>query len=320
MEDENSQRTYLGILKEAVEKDSDRDGGFNAYLDNAKAATFTQRYLKEGLFSDMAGALGAMHKQVVEAAKPNLIGREMIWVVNTKDPATRFFKQKLSVAYVVGETEPTEVPERMETQDVECKTEIACKMEFSKSYIEDAPFNVLQRAVEEGSRAVAKLETDKIIALYKGIAAGNLATGAEIATNEGANFAWADVAKLWNAVEKEDFGPNVLCINVRELEGVFSQNQFIQSLYYAPEDVIRRGVFDAPALGMRIIASTLIPSLDATHNYKFAIDTKSAAVLLVRRDILAEPFENPGKLRSGVIISERIGLGVLRSKAVARGV
>jgi len=310
----------INILKEAVGRDDKRfPGGWDEYLEKAKESTFVRRYMKEGLFSDMAGALGAMHKQVVEAAKPNLLGREMIWVVNVTDPLVRFYKQVLAKAYVVGETEPTEVPERMTTLDVSCTTELACKMEFSKSYIEDAPFNVLARAAEEAARSVAKLETDKIIALYKGIAAGNLATGAEVATNEGANFAWADVAKLWNAVEREDFAPNVLALNTRELEGVFQQNQFIQSLYYAPESAIRRGVFELPALGMKIIHSSLIPAVDATHNYKFCLDANSAAVLLVRRDITTETFENPGKLRSGLIVSERIGLGVLLSKAVARG-
>jgi len=311
----------INILKEAVKRDSDRwPEGWEGYMEQAKQSTFVRRVMKEGLFSDMAGALGEIHRKVIEAAKPNLIGREMIWVVNTTESLVRFFKQKLAKAYVVGETEPAEVPERMETQNVECTTEIACKMEFSKSYIEDAPFDALTRAAEEAARAVAKLETDKILALYKGIAAGNLATGAEIATNEGASFVWADVVKLWNGVEREDFDPKVLVINTREMEGIMSANQFIQSLYYAPETTIRRGVFELPALGMNIIHSSLVPAVDETHNYKFAIDTDFAAVLLVRRDITTQPFENPGKLRSGIIVSERIGLGTLREAAVARGV
>jgi len=310
----------INVLKEAVERDDKRfPEGWEGYMEQAKQSTFVRRVMKEGLFSDMAGALGEIHKRVIEAAKPNMIGREMIWVVNTTEPLLRFFKQKLAKAYVVGETEPAEIPERMETQDVQCTTELACKMEFSKSYIEDASFDVLARAAEEAARAVAKLETDKILALYKGIAAANLATGAEIATNEGTSFVWADVVKLWHAVESEDFDPKVLVLNTREMQGVMSTDQFIQSLYYAPESAIRRGVFDLPALGMKIVHGSLVPAVDATHNYKFAIDTDFAAVLLVRRDITTEPFENPGKLRSGLIVSERIGLGVLRSKAVARG-
>lgn len=314
MADEN-----IKILMEAVKRDTDRwPDGWGGYMEEAKRSTFLRRIMKEGLFSDMAGALGAVHKAVIEAAKPNLIGREIIWVVPTTEAMVRFFKQKLAKAYVVGETEPPEIPERMETQNIECTTELACKMEFSKSYIEDAPFAVLQRAAEEAARAVAKLETDKILALYNAIT--DPATGSTIATNEGSSFVWGDVVSLWNAVELEDFDPKVLAINTRELAGLMSDDKFLNQLYYAPESAVRQGVFDLPALGMKIVHSSLVPAVDATHNTKFAIDTDYAAALLLRRDITTEPFENPGKLRSGLIVSERIGLGVLRSRAVAKGV
>lgn len=314
-----------GMLKEAVMRDPDRwPDGWNGYIEEAKRSTFLRRLTKvgiqEGLFSDMAGALGAIHAKVVEAARPKLIGRDIISVVETTEALERFYKAKLAKAYVVGETEPPEVPERMETQDVKCTIEIASKAEFSRTFIEDASWSVLARAAEEHARAVAQLETEKVLALYNAIADADLATGATIATNEGASFAWTDLAKLWNAVQREDFEPSALAIKTRELEGLVQQTQMIQSLYYAPETAVRRGVFELPHLGMKIVHSSLVPAVDATHNTKFAIDVENAAVMLLRRDITTEPFENPGKLRSGIIVSERIGLDVLRSKGVAKGV
>lgn len=312
-------------LQEAVKRDPEHfEEGWSGFMAEANRSRFMRHILKtglkEGLFSDMAGALGAIHEKVVEAAKPKLIGREIIAVVPTTEALERFFKQELAKAYVVGETEPLEVPEKMATQDILCDIEIACKMEFSKSYIEDASWAVLARAAEEGARAIAQLETEKIIELYHAILAADLAGAAELATNEGSEFVWADVVSLWSEVEEENFDPDVLVLDTREMQGIMNANQFIQSLYFAPESAIRQGVYELPALGMKIVHSTLIPAVDATHNHKFAIDTKTAAVMLLRRDITTEPFENPGKLRSGIIISERIGLGVLRAAAVARGV
>jgi len=289
--------------------------GWEGYLEKAKESTFARRLMKESAYKDLAGALGGIHDRVIEAAKPELLGREMIWLVPTSEPLVRFYKQKLAKAYQVGETAPPEVPEKMETQDVQATVELASKMTFSRSYIEDAPWAVLQRAGEEAARAVAQLETEKIIALYTGIAAGNLAGGAVQATNDGASFAWADVVKMWATVKKENFVPKVLCINPAEAEGLLAQNQFIQSLYYAPEQVIRRGVFaDIRWLDLRILVSTLV-----TAATKLSIDTDYAAVMLVRRDLTTEAFEDPGNLKTGIIVSERIGLGVLRSKAVAKG-
>jgi len=42
------------------------------------------------------------------------------------------------------------------------------------------------------------------------------------------------------------------------------------------------------------------------------------AVLLVRRDLITEPFENPKEDRYGIVASERIGLGITRTEAVGK--
>jgi len=77
---------------------------------------------------------------------------------------------------------------------------------------------------------------------------------------------------------------------------------------------VARGVLGESYLGMKIVVSTKV-----TDGTVYCIDTDVAAVLLLRRDVLTEPFENPRDDRYGVVASERIGLGVLRSKGVARG-
>jgi hypothetical protein len=50
----------------------------------------------------------------------------------------------------------------------------------------------------------------------------------------------------------------------------------------------------------------------------YAIDTDIAAVMLVRRDIQTQDYEDPKGGIYGVVASERIGLGVLQSKGVAK--
>jgi hypothetical protein len=65
---------------------------------------FVTQYLRagmrEGIFSDMAGALGRIHDVVVEAAKPNMIARDIIDVRTTAEALERFPRAEKSVAYV----------------------------------------------------------------------------------------------------------------------------------------------------------------------------------------------------------------------------
>jgi len=287
---------------------------------NPAFSEYASQVIKEGLTSDIAGALGRMHNIVVEAAKPALIGREIIDVMQTKDALVRFPKAVKAKAYQTAElSEYWITGEKYTTTDVTADIEIKAGAEWSKKFLEDASWQVMERQAAEIGRAIAELETTKVLKMYKDIAAASLAGGADLSLNEGANFAWADVVSLWNAVRKENWAPDVIVINEREMAGILSQNQFIQSLYYAPEKAVRQGVFDLPVLGMKIVSSTLVPAYDSTHNYKFALDTSVAAVMIIRRDITTEPFENPKEDTYGVVASERIGLGVLRSTAVARG-
>ena len=46
--------------------------------------------IRENLFSDLAGALGYMHSQLIKCAYPELIGRKIIAVRKTKEPAEKF--------------------------------------------------------------------------------------------------------------------------------------------------------------------------------------------------------------------------------------
>ena len=67
------------------------------------------------------------------------------------------------------------------------------------------------------------------------------------------------------------------------------------------------------ALGMDVVSSSLVPNGTA-----YAINTKVASVMLVRRDVTVEEWSDPVANRFGVRATTRFGLGVLRSNAIAK--
>ena len=64
---------------------------------------YAQMGIKEGFFSDMAGALGRMHDTMVDAAWPELIGRSIINVMPTTEAMERFPLDAGAVAYQYAE-------------------------------------------------------------------------------------------------------------------------------------------------------------------------------------------------------------------------
>jgi hypothetical protein len=75
---------------------------------------------------------------------------------------------------------------------------------------------------------------------------------------------------------------------------------------------VSRGLI-GQALTMKIYKSSL-----CTNGVGHAVNKTVAGVLLMRRDITIDPYEDPKNGVFGVVASERVGMGILRSKAVAR--
>ena len=278
---------------------------------------FLKRYaamgIKEGLFSDMTGALGRMHDTLVQAAFPELIGRNIINVMPTTEPMERFPLDVDAVAYRYAEGAVTRLSGK-KNGTVDIYTDKLCDSseEWTKEHLEDATWNVMDNMVQKVGRALAIKETQAIIALYGAIADADLAGGAPINGNN-AVLSWSGLLALHNAVRGENWRPTVLAINETQLHQLLNDDKFIHAQYFpSSETDIEQGSIGS-VLGMRVQASTLVPNGTA-----YAIDTRVASAMLLRRDITVEDWEDVKTGKYGVRATTRFGLGILRSSAVAK--
>jgi len=278
---------------------------------------FLKRYIqmgvKEALFSDAASALGKMHDTLVQSAWPELIGRNIITVRPTTEAMERFPLDVGAVAYKYAEGAITRLSGKKNTTvDISTNVLAESSEEWTREFIEDATWNVMDNMVEKVGRALGQSETEDIIALYAAIAAGDLAGGAEIAGG-GAVLGWAGLLALHNAVRGENWRPTVLAVNEMQLHQLLNDDKFIHAQYLpSGQTDLEQGTVTS-VLGMKVQASTLVPNGTA-----YAIDTRVAALMLLRRDVTAEDWEDVKSGKYGVRATTRFGLGVLRANAVAR--
>jgi hypothetical protein len=279
---------------------------------------FVQRFaklgMKEGLFSDMAGALGKVHDIVVDAARPNLIARNIIDTRSTEEALERFPLESESIAYVAAEGGIVRYSgARYTTVDIQTNIIIKDGISWDKEFAEDAKWNVMERQLAALGRSIGKLETDKIIALYAAIAAGSLAGAAEIAGG-GAVLTWAKVVEMWDAIEGADFEADTMFMHTKQMSQLFTATEFINSQYM-------------PATGSRLtqgnvgqaLTMNLFKTSRCTNGTVHACSKYPAGILLIRRDITTEPWEDVRDGKIGVVATERVGYGILRSTAVSRG-
>jgi len=309
----------LPKFHESLMENGDYKKEFEQKMHLACQNPFCKNYLKlglrEGILSDMAGALGKIHDTVVQAAIPNFIAREIIDVRTTTEALERFPLEKESVAYVASESGTLRIHgARYSTVDINCNIEIKDGVEWTKQFAEDAKWNVMNRQLEALGRSIAKIETEKIVGLFAGITAADLATGAVLAGG-GTAMSWAKAVALWDALESEDLGPaDALTLHPKQASQLFTATEFINSQYLpSNETELTRGLV-GQALTMRIHKS----SAGTTNGVAHSMNRSVAAVMLVRQDVQIEPYEDVKNGVVGLVARERIGYGVLRSKAVAR--
>jgi hypothetical protein len=305
------------LFESLMAKDSEHKQFYEQLKATKMEHPFLKRYvamaIKEGLTSDMAGALGRMHDTLVEAAWPELIGRNIITVRPTTEAMERFPLDASAVAYKYAEVAITRLSgKKNSTVDVSTNVLVESSEEWTREFLEDATWNVMDNMVEKVGRALGQNETEDIIALYAAIAAGDLAGGAEIAGG-GAVLSWAGLLALHNAVRGANWRPTVLALNEMQLHQLLNDDKFIHAQYLpSAQTDLEQGIVTS-VLGMKVQASTLVPNGTA-----YAIDTRVAAVMLLRRDVTAEDWEDVKSGKYGVRATTRFGLGVLRSNAVAR--
>src|SRR3972149_6255568 len=140
--------------------------------------------------------------------------------------------------------------------------------------------------VEKVGRSLGEEETNRVVALYGQVADADLAGGAPI-NQGGAAMDWNGLAKLHNVVRSENWRPTVLAVNEVQLHQLLTDDKFIHAQYLpAGQTDLEQGTVTS-VLGMRVQASTLVPNGTA-----YALDTRVASVMLLRRDITVEDWED----------------------------
>jgi len=302
--------TKASRLQEAVSHDGDLDWNID-FVEKAKANSLFRRVMKEYLLSDVSGALGIVHDSAIEAAQEMAVGRDLIWVIPVSSPKVRFYLAKRGKAWRISDGPPLQTPERFSTVDISVNYEYGYDALFSQSYLEDIPFNVVQSAIRDAAQLLEEQLTRDTISLYEGISPGNLAGGAEIVADTGGTLVWADIVEAWTAVKKAGYNANVAMIHPDQIADLWNDDKFIHSFYFGEKVDVERGVLGETYLGFKIVETDL-----CTAAKVHMIDTTKAAALLMRRDVLTQPYEE--RLSQGLVCTMRYGLGTLRSDAVAR--
>jgi HK97 family phage major capsid protein len=243
---------------------------------------------------------------VWEAAKPQLIGRELAVVIAQDAPLIKVPRAKVSKAFEVAEG--AEIPVGTEDYDSVTLTpkKYGVRPLISREMVEDAEWDVIEYQLTEAGRAMADLETETIIGQMISDAGNSLGAGT------GGTLAYSDVVNIVKECLIDGFTPDAIAIHPSELADLLKDTAIQKAMEWGGEAVAPSGQI-ARLLGMQVLVSTKVTSGTA-----LVVDSKHAGVLFIRRDITAEDYEDPVKDLAGVAITSRWAYTTLRTEAIGK--
>jgi HK97 family phage major capsid protein len=270
---------------------------------------YSELNIREGFFSDSAGALGHLQSTMIACAQPQFIGRDIIPVQPTTQPSERWPIDSKAVAYTYAEGTATRTS-GIKTQFINVSTNeyAEASEQWTQEYIEDyMTLNVVDWMINRLSRALAENETRAVLSLYDSVLDEDLAGGAPI-DQEGKIMDWNAVLKLHNRLRGENIRPKVLVLNTTQLSQLLLDDKFVDiNAISSRETDVNEGMINQ-ILSMRVRGSSLVPNGTA-----YAIDPLIASIMLLRRDVTVEDWSDPKNDQYGIKATTRFGLGVLRS-------
>ncbi len=311
-----------GLYTEAVNSDDTFD--LKELAAKAETNKLIRRYMKELTTNDAISVLAAMQSQILQPVDHMAVAREIVNVVPTTTPVTRVYERTKGSVWRIADGVPPQTSGRYTYQEITLDHEYGQDALFTKDYLEDAPFPIIEAEVNEVGQLLEEQLTTDVIAMYDAVAAASLAGGAVINSTTSGTLAWKDITAGLRTLKQAGTaklpGRKVLLVSSWEYEDLLNDDKFINTLY-VPTQVngtdYRTGTLRS-TLGFDIIESDLMAN-DAggsNGNFAYMMNVDQAAMVTMRRDRLVEPYNE--KLVEGMIATNRYGLKVLRPIAMAR--
>jgi len=262
----------------------------------------------ELLATGSEGATASLLSVVWNAAVPALIGRQAVQVMRDVKPSIRVPKAAKAKAYLVGQSGGAPITAEAYSYKEIIARLWECIPVVPRVLVEDCSWDVIERQMAEGARALAEEETGEIVlGLIAGAATANNVTFSS--PMEYAN----EIAEAAGKVEAAGWEANTIIVHPTNYWQLMKETNLIswQVTAQAPPAIITGKI---PTIaGMQLLKST-----KCTVNNALVLDKFNAGVLYVRRDITLENYADPIKDLAGAVLTSRFRFGIIRDTAISK--
>ncbi|MEM3737543.1 MAG: phage major capsid protein [Candidatus Bathyarchaeia archaeon] len=274
------------------------------------------RRLKEVLVSDQSQATAKVLDIVWEAAKPRLIGRELVQIFAKDDPSLNIPKHSTPITAKYPVAEGADVPINIGafTSVTLTPEKSGVAVPISKEMVEDAAWDVIEFQLAEAGRAMAEVETEKIISQMIADAGNSTPAGTT------GTLAYDDLVGVLGMIQADNFlqdyiqtGKGYLVVHPDQYADLLKDDKIRDTHVFGGTVAVAPTGRIETILGLNVRVTTKIPSGTA-----LIVDAEHAGALFIRRDITVENYDDPIKDLAGAVLTARWKYATMQPNAIGK--
>ena len=269
-------------------------------LKNWKDNPLMQLYKRTHTASqDETAGIQELSSTVLEALRPDAIGRELVNIKETTHDAVKIRKRKKGKAVKTnrGTISIQSKGGRNDFITVRPDEEMETSEEWDLNHLEDAEWSVAPEQAEDASNDLMELETSLIMEKLKAIT--NTESAGKI-TRQSGGITADNLIEAWGKVKAKNATPDCCVLHTNQLVELMKDDDFKDATLLGEFCDYRRGMVGM-FLGMQVYVSNLTP-----ENETYIFDKMRVLYMALRRDRLMIPYELPPHT-TGIQISTRYG-------------
>lgn len=248
------------------------------------------------------------YEQIVDAAKRERVGRQLVDVVKLRKGSTLRFvlEDKNSLGFrEIGEG--TEIPADVESYSkIEVSpTKYGNRIPISSEMREDSKWNLLKRNLKRAGYKAGLKEDNIIFNTFSDEAGLTI-------SSDGTELALSDIVEARRKVNQEDFSADTIVMNPKQVAELQLIDTFTEADKIGTTETIRNG-FVGKIFGLNVIETPTI-----SKDTVYVMDSKVAGVLVVKRPLTQKMYEVPERDSYEVALTFRKAAKVLRGDSIAK--
>lgn len=180
---------------------------------------------------------------------------------------------------------------------------------ITKEMIEDSQFPLLERNIATAGKRFAEKETELVLTALD---------GANATTAGGASITIANITESMSDVESNDYVPTDIIVGTEVVQDLRNIDTFVEANKVGNTEMLTRG-FLGNIFGANVARFSTNAAPSSTYaKYAYVFDRAQAYGIAIKRDITMEQVMMPSYDMQGAVLTNRIAVALLRSKAVSK--